>query len=213
MKRVIPLLLLVLVMCQCNNRQPEQQNEPVKTARELYPEKYTEGYIGERALHLMELFSDCDGNDDLEYKPLFSERYYDLLKEANSLPKEFITELAGAWLWVYYMEYNDPEQRVTEVDLLDDSTATVMMNGQMGDYGVELSFAGDDWVIDDMPVNTREQLSRIIQQEREWFKSLDFQKMMDEFEDDEAFTKEEYVAMVEWFKQEVDTYFAKYPDK
>ena len=213
MKKFLPLLLMVFVMCQCHNNSSKQQTEPVKTARELYPEKFTESYISERTLWLADEVRGLDSDDESSYKHLFTERYYNLLKEAFALPAEFITELAGAWVFIELVEPLCDDLVVNEVEILDDTTAKVGFDCNYGKCSFILSFEGDDWLIDDYGNYSREHMADMIQNERKWFRTLDFQEMLEEYEGDEAFTKEEYVEMVERLREETDAYFAQYPDE
>lgn len=213
MKKILPLLLMVFVMCQCHNNPSKPQTEPVKTAREMYPEKFTESYISERTLWLADEVRGLDDRDESSYKPIFTERYYNLLTEAFALPKEFITELAGAWVFVELVEPLCDDLVVNEVKMLDDTTAQVGFDCNYGKCTFVLSFEGDDWLIDDYGNYSRAYMAEMIHKEREWLKSLNFQEMLEEFEGDEVFTKEEYDEMVEGFREETEAYFAKYPDK
>ena len=58
MKKIIPLLLLALVMCQCNFK---SSNEPAKKSlRDQYPEKFTTEYIANRSVDLAVKLCGCD---------------------------------------------------------------------------------------------------------------------------------------------------------
>ena len=60
MKRVLILLLLAFVMCQCNNQSGQQNQSAQKSSSEQDSEKFSKDYIGRRTLELGVKLCDCD---------------------------------------------------------------------------------------------------------------------------------------------------------
>ena len=214
MKKILPLLLLAVLLCQCNNNPQKPQNVPEKTSRELYPEKFTESYISERTLWLADELRDSDPFNDSSFMHVFTERYYLLLKEGLALPGEFVTELPAAWFWIELVEPLCGDLVVTKVEMVDDNQAKVSFDCYYDACGFMLSFVGDDWLIDDIENFSREYLADQIRDEREWLQSLDYQEMIEEYEVDEELTEEEremFIYCVNSLQEEAEEYFKKYP--
>lgn len=214
MRKIIPLLLLAVLLCQCNNNPQKPQNEPEKTPREQYPEKFAESYISERTLWLADELRGSDPEIDSSFMRVFTERYYLLLKEGFALPGEYVTELPAAWFWIELVEPLCGDLVVTKVEMLDDNHAEVLFDCNDDDCGFMLSFVGDDWLIDDIASFSRDYLANQIRDEREWLQSLDYQEMIEEYEADEELTEEEkemFISCTNSLQEEAEEYFKKYP--
>lgn len=203
MKKVLSILLLALLMGHCHNHQ-------VKTDRERYPEKFTENYISERSLSLIDGFLESDGEAPL-YKDFCTESYYDFLTEALALPKEDVTERVAAWIWMGIMEGFSADLKVTEVEMMDDNHVFVKLAGIYGESQLVLAFVGEDWLIDDVGGASKEELAEIIQADREEFKTINWQEEFDGLMEMECFTEEECAEIVDRFRKDVESYLEKYP--
>ena len=151
MKKVLSLLLLAFVMCQCNN-QPAQQNQQQnqqpaqKSLREQFPEKFTEKYIGDQAMKLIDFVP--DHAFDPSIKPAFTESYFNLLEEAWTVPV-YDFGIIGDDEWLYYFmtgnggcECTSHPKTVDNVKVLDDENALVKMNYIHEDHDMALHAQG-----------------------------------------------------------------------
>ena len=219
MKKVLSLLLLAFVMCQCNN-QPGQQNQQQnqqpaqKSLREQYPEKFTEKYISDQAMKLIEFVP--DHKFETSIKPAFTESYFNLLEEAWTVPV-YDFGIIGDDEWLYYFmtgnggcECTSHPKTVDSVKVLDDENALVKMNYIHEDHDMALHFENGDWVIADFD-GTKDELAEYIREQRDGLMKLDLDSlntaMLKEFVGDKK-------EVEEWFnkyKSSIDAYFKKYP--
>ena len=216
MKKVLPLLLLVFVICQCS---PVNREKRPPTPREQNPEKFTTEYIIKSAEKLIDYVPDHEFKPSI--KPYFTDRYYSLLEESWALPVDDIMGI-GENEWLYYFmtgnggdeEFMDHSKKILEAVVMDDSNSWVQMEylGQVHD--IVMHFENGDWVIDNFD-GTRDQMERYIKTQRENLRNIDWQKYYEvTIEDNKAYIpEEEIVAMLDEFKAEVNTYLAKYPDR
>ena len=214
MKKVLPLLLLVLVICQCS---PVNREKRPPTPREQYPEKFTTEYISQCAKKLIDYVP--DHQFDPSIKPAFSERYFNLLEEAWAVPVDEIMGI-GENEWLYYFmtgnggdEYLDHTKTIRDVVVIDDYNAWVQMDYLELEHDIVMHFENGDWVISNFD-GTEDECSRYIQNQRQQLRNIDWQKYYEKtIEDNKAYIpEEEIVALLDEFKAEVDAYFAKYPD-
>lgn len=244
MKRILPLLLLTLLLCQCHNQPKASQNavepqcdsvvpkqdvvdsnqdvvdpkqdvvepnqEVVKLNQELFPEKFTESYIGERVSQMWEKFVEFDMEDG-SLKEIFTEPYFKLWEEWSYLPHEYLTELGSAWSWMEAVESLDYPFQILETKVVDDSTAYVILKGNFRNPQMNLAFVGDDWVIDDFDPTSQACLNELIIDQREWMKGLDWDEEMAGMKEVPGLTEEEAVDVVNRFRKNVEAYFAKHP--
>lgn len=215
MKKVFPILVLALLMCQCNSQ--ATHNEPQKKSpRDQYPEKFTENYIGERAKMLIEFVP--DHAFDQSIKPAFTGDYFNLLEEAWAVPV-YDNGVIGENEWLYYFmtgngdcECSSHPKTILDLKVLDDDSAWVKMNYIHQDHDMVLHFEDGDWVIADFD-GTKDQLADYIREQRDFLVDLN----LDSFHDmlkyifGDSFTKEEAAAEYDDFKSSVDDYFKKYP--
>ena len=216
MKKVLPLLLLVLVICQCS---PVNREKRPATPREQNPEKFTTEYIIKSAEKLIDYVPDHEFKPSI--KPYFTDRYYSLLEESWALPVDDIMGI-GENEWLYYFmtgnggdeEFMDHTKNILEAVVMDDSNSWVQMEylGQVHD--IVMHFENGDWVIDNFD-GTLDKMERYIKTQRENLRNIDWQKYYEvTIEDNKAYIpEEEIVAMLDEFKAEVNAYLAKYPDR
>ena len=209
MKKVLPLLLLALVMCQCNFK-PSQNQPNKKTARDQYPEKFTEDYIGVRASDLAEKLCKCDPYNVYSFNNVFTPEYGDLLKQALALPEGIDGDGPSSGLWIEFAGELCSLLAVTEVQVTNNK-ANVKMDSEA--YGIDelsLMFVDDEWLIDDLGNCSKKWLKNTIQESRKYYKSIDWLELIHNLED-RGYSKEDAVAASENLQQEIETYFENYP--
>lgn len=209
MKKVLPLLLLALLLCQCDNQSKPKQTT-VKSNQELYPEKFTESYIGERVSQLWGKFLEFDMEDG-SLKEVFSESYFKLWEEWSFLPQEYLTELGSAWTWMEAVESLSYPLQILETKVVDDSTAYVILKGNFSNPRMDLAFVGDDWVIDDFDPTSQAYLNELISDQREWMSDFDWDEEMRNMKEIDNLEEDEAVEIVNDFRKEVEAYFERYP--
>ena len=110
MKKVFALLLLALVMCQCNFGSSDQ---PAKNSlRDQYPEKFTEEYIADRAMSLGGKLCNCDPYNVYAFNNVFTTKYGDILKEALALPLGFNEDYNLVWIRSFSKEMQTEAKRI-----------------------------------------------------------------------------------------------------
>ena len=196
MKKVLSLLLLAFVMCQCNLQTTQNKTEK-KSPRDQYPEKFTENYICDRAKTLIDFVP--DHAFDPSIKPAFTESYYNLLEEAWAVPVD--NEYIGDEEFLYYFMTGNGDcncdshpKTILDFKLLEDDSAWVKMNYIHQDHEMLLHFENGEWVIADFD-GTKEQMEDYIRNQRDYLKNLDLDSILNE----------EY-------KTSIETYFNKYPN-
>lgn len=196
MKKVLSLLLLAFVMCQCNLQTTQNKTEE-KSPRDQYPEKFTENYICDRAKTLIDFVP--DHAFDPSIKPAFTESYFNLLEEAWAVPVD--NEYIGDEEFLYYFmtgngdcDCNSHPKTILDFKLLEDDSAWVKMNYIHQDHEMLLHFEDGEWVIADFD-GTMEQLADYISNQRDYLMNLDLDSVLDE----------EY-------KTSIETYLNKYPN-
>lgn len=196
MKKVLSLLLLAFVMCQCNLQTTQNKTEE-KSPRDQYPEKFTENYICDRAKTLIDFVP--DHAFDPSIKPAFTESYFNLLEEAWAVPVD--NEYIGDEEFLYYFmtgngdcDCNSHPKTILDFKLLEDDSAWVRMNYIHQDHEMLLHFEDGEWVIADFD-GTMEQLADYISNQRDYLMNLDLDSVLDE----------EY-------KTSIETYLNKYPN-
>ena len=205
----MPLLLLALLLCRCDS-QSKLKQETVKSNQELFPEKFTESYIGERVLQLWEKFLDFNMEDG-SLKEILSESYFKLWEEWSFLPKEYITELGSAWSWMEAVESLDYPAQILETRVVDDSTAYVIIKGNFRNPRIDLAFAGDDWVIDDFESAPQSYLNELINDQRKWMIDIDWDEERRGMTEDADLDEELVLGVVVSFREKVEAYFKRYP--
>ena len=215
MKKVFPILVLALLMCQCNSQATHNETQR-KSPRDQYPEKFTENYIGERAKMLIEFVP--DHVFDQSIKPAFTGDYYKLLEEAWAVPV-YDNGVIGENEWLYYFmtgngdcECSSHPKTILDLKVLDDDSAWVKMNYIHQDHDMVLHFEDGDWVIADFD-GTKDQLADYIREQRDFLVDLNLDSFYDMMKVifGDSFTKEEAAAEYDDFKSSVEAYFKKYP--
>ena len=215
MKKVFPILVLALLMCQCNSQATHNETQR-KSPRDQYPEKFTENYIGERAKMLIEFVP--DHVFDQSIKPVFTGDYYKLLEEAWAVPV-YDNGVIGENEWLYYFmtgngdcECSSHPKTILDLKVLDDDSAWVKMNYIHQDHDMVLHFEDGDWVIADFD-GTKDQLADYIREQRDFLVDLNLDSFYDMMKVifGDSFTKEEAAAEYDDFKSSVEAYFKKYP--
>ena len=140
MKKVLSLILLAFVMCQCNF---QSSNEPAKkTLRDQYPEKFTSDYIAERSTALAEKLCNCDPYNVYAFNNVFTTEYGDLLKQALALPQGIDGDGPSSGLWIEFAGELCSLIAVTDVKVTDNK-AKVTMDSEAYDLD-ELSMVFND---------------------------------------------------------------------
>lgn len=215
MKKLLPILLLLLVVSQCS---PVKREKRPPTPWDLYPEKFTKEYISESAIRLIDYVPDHEFNPSI--KPAFSEKYYSLLEEAWAIPVVDI-EGIGENEWLFYFltgnggdEGLDHHKTVIEATMMDDwnSWAQVEYLGNVHD--IVMHFENEDWTINNFD-GTQDQLARYIKEQRQNLRSIEWESFSNELVGDLKgyMPEDEILAWVADFKGRVEAYFAKYPDR
>lgn len=207
MKKVFALLLLAFVMCQCNFGSSDQPTQ--KTSRDLYPEKFTEDYIAERALTLGDKLCNCDPYNIYSFNNVFTKEYGDLLKEIMAIPDGFNEDATGGQ-WTEFAGELCGLLAVTDVKVTDNK-AKVTMDSE--DYGLDelsLVFSDDEWLIDNLGNCSKKYMKDVIQQKRKYLKSIDWLEFINDFENT-GYSREEAVELSNQYKEAIETYFENYP--
>jgi len=216
MKKIVPLLLLAFVMCQCNFNSKQNQPEE-KSLRDQYPEKFTEDYIGERAKTLIDMVPDHAFN--AANKPAFTESYFNLLEEAWAVPSNNIGGIGDEEFLYYFLTGNGDcdcpshPKTILETKVLGDDSAMVKMNYIHNDHEMLLNFVNGDWVIADFD-GTKDAMAEYINTQRDMLMNLDLNALHDTLLNEmvgEFSTKEDVEAQFEEYKASIENYFNKYP--
>jgi hypothetical protein len=213
MKKVLTLLVLALVFCQCmttNEKRPP-------TPRDQYPEKFAQDYIIQSAKRLVEYVPDHEFDPSI--KPAFGEQYFSLLQEAWAVPVVNISGI-GDDEWLYYFlsgnggdENADHTKTILEALPMDDWNAYVKMDYLGSEHDIVMHFEDGDWRISNFD-GTNDELIRYIRTQRENLRSIDWDSLTAELIDEEKdfMTEDEILAWISDFRSRVDAYFVKYPD-
>ena len=207
MKRVLPLLLLAFVMCQCNFG-PSQDQPAKKSLRDKVPEKFTEEYIGDRALTLGDKLCNCDPYNVYAFNNVFTSQYGDLLKEALALPADYNEDYN--LVWISFSEEMCSLVAVTDIKVNDNKAKITMDSEYLGKDELSMVFVDDEWLIDDLGNCSRSFLKEVLQNQRKFYKSIDWLEYIEDLEY-RGYSKEEAVEMSNQFKEEIETYFENYP--
>lgn len=217
MKKVFPLMLLALLMCQCSF-QTTQNTSDNKSPRDLYPERFTDSYISEKAMKLIDFVP--DHGFDPSIKVAFTDKYYSLLEEAWAVPVYDIGVI-GDDEWLYYFmtgngdcDCSSHPKTILELMVMDDHNAWVKMNYIHRDHNLVLHFEDGDWKIDNFD-GTLDELENYIRDERKQLRIIDWPTYIKAQVDDLKgyMTEKEATDALNEFKSRVDAYFEKYPDR
>lgn len=217
MKKVLSLLLLAFVMCQCNN-QSGQQNQPEdKSNRSQYSEMFTDDYVNDQAMKLIDFVP--DHAFDPSSKPAFTESYFKLLEEAWMVPVNSFEGIGPEEFLYYFMtgnggcECTSHPKTILSTKVSDDDSALVKMNYLHEDHDMLLHFENGKWVIADFD-GTKDELAEYIREQRDELMKLDLDSLhnaMLKEADGELFTKEAVEAEFDEYKASVEAYYKKYP--
>ena len=207
MKKVLPLLLLAFVMCQCNF---QSSNEPAKkTFRDLYPEKFTEDYISLHSMDLAEKLCNCDPYNVYSFNNVFTREYGDLLKEVLALPDGFNEDHSE--LWLEFAGELCSLNAVTDVKVTDNKAKVTMDSDEYyGTDNLDLVFVDDEWLIDNLGNCSKKYMKEAIQESRKYYKSIDWLEFINDLERT-GYSREEAVDLADEYKQEIETYFENFP--
>ena len=208
MKKVLALLLLAFVMCQCNFGSSDQPSN--KSLRDQYPEKFTEEYIGDRALSLGDKLCNCDPYNIYSFNNVFTKEYEDLLKEIMALPDGFNEDQTGGQ-WTPFSEELCSLLAVTDVKVTDNKAKVVMDSEAYGEDVLDLVFVDNEWMIDNLGNCSKNYMKDVIQAEREYFRSIDWLEFINDFERT-GYSKEQAVRLSNEYKDAIDKYFEIYPN-
>ena len=148
MRKVLPLLLMALVLCQCS---PKNSKVKYVTPLSEHPEQFTEAYISQSAMKLIDYVPDHEF--DPAIKPAFSEKYYSLLEEAWSIalanPDNYEE---NEWLYYFISGNGDTEgldhtKRILEASVLDDWNVYAKMEYLGIVHDIVMHYENGDWVI------------------------------------------------------------------
>lgn len=207
MKRVLPMLLLAFVMCQCNF-EPSQDQPAKKSLRDKFPEKFTEDYIGDRALTLGDKLCNCDPYNVYAFNNVFTAQYGDLLKEVLALPVGFNEDAHG--VWDAFSEELCSLVAVTDIKVTDNKAKVTLDSEAYDKDNLTMVFVDDEWLIDDLGSCSKKFMKEAIQSIRKELKSIDWLEFINDLERT-GYSKEEAVDLCNQYKDEVDTYFENYP--
>lgn len=206
MKKVFALLLLALVMCQCNFGSSDQ---PTKNSlRDQYPEKFTEEYIADRVMTLGDKLCNSDPYNVYAFNNVFTTKYRDILKEALALPADFNEDYN--FVWISFSEEMCRLEAVTDIKVTNNKAKVAMESGYSGSDELSMVFVDDEWLIDDLANCSKEFMKEVIQNQRKFYKSIDWLEFIDDLEST-GHSREEAVELSNQFKEEIATYFELYP--
>ncbi len=210
MKKLLPLLLLAFVMCQCNTQSGNQNKTNDNPNRTKYPEKFTEEYICTRTSDMASKLCNCDPTNVYAFKNVFTQEYGDLLKEALALPEGIDGDGPADWLWIEFAGELCSLQAITEVKV-DNNKAKVKTGDDENNIDeLSLSFVDDEWLIDDLGNCSKKYMKNLIQESREKYKAMDWLELINELEA-RGYSKTEAVEASETLRQNIETYFELYP--
>lgn len=206
MKKVLQLLLLVFVMCQCNTQHQPKEN----TNRDKYPEKFTDEYIGNWVSDMADTL--CEGNpyDDNAFNDVLTKEYKDLLQELLALPEGVDGDGPSVWEWIGFSGELCSILAVTDVNVTGDK-AKVTWDSEIGEDELSLVFVDGRWLIDDFNNCSKSYMKNKIQVNREKYKSVDWPKLIQELEE-RGYSKEEAPLVAENIREQIEDYFSKYPE-
>ena len=207
MKKVFALLLLAFVMCQCNFGSSDQPAK--KSLRDLYPEKFTEEYVAERAMGLAEKLCYCDPYNIYSFNNVFTKEYGELLKEVLALPDGFNEDQTGGQ-WTAFSEELCSLLAVTDVKVTDNKAKVIMDSEYYGSDELSMVFSDDEWLIDNLGNCSKKYMKDVIQEQRKFFKSIDWLEFINDFENT-GYSREEAVELSNQYKEAIETYFENYP--
>ena len=210
MKKVLVLLLLAFVMCQCNN-QSGQQNQSNDNMRSKYPEKFTENYIGERSLTLADKLCSCDPTNVYTFNNTFTNEYGNLLKESLALPEGIDGDGPSAWQWIELAGELCTLQAVTKVDVNGNKAKVIWDSDEYGEDELALSFVDGEWLIDDIGNCSQKYMKNKIKESRKYYKSIDWLELIHELEE-RGYSKEDAVQASDGLREQIEAYFGIYPD-
>ena len=210
MKKVFALLLLAFVMCQCNF-QSGQQNQPNDNPnRTKYPEKFTEDYIADRSLSLADKLCNCDPYNVYSFNNVFTKEYGDLLKESLALPEGIDGDGPSAWQWIEFAGELCSLVAVADVNVTGNNAKVICDSEEYGKDELSLSFVDDEWLIDNLGNCSKKYMKDVIQEQRKFFKSIDWLEFINDFENT-GYSREEAVELSNQYKEAIETYFENYP--
>lgn len=210
MKKVLALLLLAFVMCQCNN-QSGQQNQSNDNMRSKYPEKFTEDYIAERSLGLADKLCSCDPTNVYTFNNTFTNEYGDLLKESLALPEGIDGDGPSAWQWIELAGELCTLQAVTEVEVNGNKAKVIWDSDEYGEDELALSFVDGEWLIDDIGNCSQKYMKNKIKESRKYYKSIDWLELIHQLEE-RGYSKEDAVQASDDLREQIETYFGNYPE-
>lgn len=203
MKKVLPLLLLAFVMCQCNF-QSGQNNNPNS-------EKFTEDYIGERTLKLADKLCNCDPSNVYAFNNVFTEDYGNLLKESLALPEGIDGDGPSAWQWIEFAGELCSLLAVTDVDVTGNTAKVICDSEEYGKDEISLVFVNDEWLIDNVGNCSQQYMKDKIQESRRYYSSIDWLELINELEE-RGYSKQDAVDAAEGLKGQIEAYFENYPN-
>ena len=210
MKKVLPLLLLAFVMCQCNFQSGQKGQPNENPNRSKYPEKFTTDYIGERTLELADKLCNCDPYNVYSFNNVFTKEYGDLLKESLALPEGIDGDGPSAWQWIELAGELCSLEAVTKIEVNGDK-AKVIWEGEVGKDELALSFVDGEWLIDDIGNCSQKYMKNKIQESRKYYKSIDWLELIHELEE-RGYSKEDAVRASDGLREQIETYFGNYPE-
>ena len=199
MKKVLALLLLAFVMCQCNNQTGQQNKSNDNSDRSKYPEKFTEEYIGDRSLTLADRLCNSDPYNVYTFNNSFTNEYGNLLKESLALPEGIDGDGPSAWQWVEFAGELCTLEAVIEVKVTGNKAEEerVKVDGE--------------WLIDDVGNCSQKYMRDKIKESRKYYKSIDWLELIHELEE-RGYSKEDAVRASDGLREQIETYFENYPD-
>ena len=209
MKKVLPLLLLAFVMCQCNFGSSSDQ--PSKNSlRDKYPEKFTTEYVADRAASLSDKLCHCDPYNVYAFNNVFTKEYGDLLKQALALPQGIDGDGPSSGLWIEFAGELCSVLAITDVKVTDNKAVVTMDSEYYDTDNLTMMFVDDDWVIDDLGNCSKKWLKGMIQESCKYYKSIDWLELIHMLEE-RGYSKEDAVEASEGFQPEIESYFEIYP--
>ena len=209
MKKVLPLLLLAFVMCQCNF-QPSQNQPGKKSLRDQYPEKFTDDYISDRSLSLAEKLCNCDPYNVYSFNNVFTTAYGEQLKEVLALPEGIDGDGPSSGLWIEFAGELCGLLAVTDVQVNDNKAKVIMDSEYYGTDEMSMVFEDGDWLIDDLGNCSKKWMKNTIKESRKYFESINWLELIHQLEG-RGYSKEEAVEASDNFKEQIEAYFENYP--
>ena len=133
-----------------------------------------------------------------------------MLKESLALPQGIDGDGPSAYLWIEFAGELCSLIAVTDVKVTDNKAKVILDSEYYEKDELSMVFVDDEWLIDDLGNCSKKHMKDVIQENRKYYKSIDWLELIGTLQE-RGYNKEEAVEASEGFKEEIETYFENYP--